>query len=122
MRESIGFAEYDWFRRNQADPKKVWIQTGYRVMLIKKGLEVAGSMNNLGRMMGYRSKRHPGWGVRQMLYGFQPFSMDRLEMLADIVDEPIEEILSHRQDPKYFSKERTNKHLRENDLWAYVLR
>ena len=122
MRESGCYAEYDWFRRNQASPKKVWIATQYRVSLIKKGLESAGSMNNLGRLMGYRSKRHPGWSVRQILYGFQPFPIERLEMLAEIVEMDVKTILQHRQDPRYFSKDRTNKALRESELWAYVLR
>ena len=122
MRESGSYAEYDYYRRNQSSPKKVWISTKYRVTLIKRGLEVAGSMNNLGRMMGYRSKRHPGWSVRQILFGFQPFPMERLEILAEMVDENVSDILKHRQDPRYFSTDRTNKALRENDLWAYVLR
>ena len=122
MRETGSYAEYDYYSRKRANSRKVWLSTSYRVDLIKKGLEAAGSMNNLGRMMGYRSKRHPGWSIRQILYGFQPFPIDRLEMLAEMLDVDVESILQHRQDPKYFSKERTNKVLREHDLWSYVLR
>ncbi len=122
MRENGHYAEYDFFRREPARPKKVWIETPTRVSLIKEGLEVAGSMNNLGRMLGYRSRRHPGWSVRQILWGFQPFPIERLEKLADITDTTVDEILECRTDPRYISKQQVNKALRSNELWAYVIK
>ncbi|MFP4546099.1 MAG: hypothetical protein ACLFPN_04535, partial [Methanomassiliicoccales archaeon] len=68
----------------------------FRVLMIKQGIEKAGSINKLGRQLGYRSRIHPGWSIRQILLGEQAFPMDRLRRLADYLDYSMEEVLRYR--------------------------
>ena len=66
--------------------EKVWLASSFRVMLIKMGIEKAGSINQLGRELGYRSRVHPGWSVRQILVGKQPFPFERLKAFSDYLE------------------------------------
>ncbi len=91
----------------------------FRVELIKNGIEKAGSINRLAREMGYRSRIHPGWSVRQILVGEQPFPYEKLVKLSDFVGFPIEDILRYRTEPDRVTLENTNDALKKYGLWCY---
>ncbi len=93
-----------------------------RARLIKMGIEQAGSLNALGRVLGYRSRNHPGWSVQQILIGEQAFPMERLERLADYIEIPLEEILKFQVTPEYINPVNTRIALREYGLLCYFLR
>jgi hypothetical protein len=112
---------FKWWKR-QEYPEKVWIISKFRVSLFKRALELVGSMNALGRILGYRSRTHPGWSVRQMLLGFQPIPMDKLEQLAEITTVPLYEILEHQVPREAITVDGTNKALRDYGLMCYLLR
>jgi len=107
--------------RPRAEGDGVWLESGYRAALIKRGLDKAKSMNQLGRELGYRSRVHPGWSVRQILLGQQPFPLERLEALAGYVDEPLQEALGHRVARASITKSSTEKALKDAGL-TYAVR
>ncbi|MFP4196772.1 MAG: hypothetical protein ACLFS6_03870 [Methanomassiliicoccales archaeon] len=90
---------------------KVWLCSDFRVLMIKQGIEKAGSINKLGRQLGYRSRIHPGWSIRQILLGKQAFPMDRFRRLADYLDYSMEEVLRYRASPKRVTVESTRRAL-----------
>ncbi len=98
---------------------RVWIASSFRVFLIKTGIEKAGSINRLAREMGYRSRIHPGWSVRQILVGEQPFPYDRLMKLSDYIGYPIEDVLKYRTEPQRVTPQNTNDALMKHGLWCY---
>jgi hypothetical protein len=102
------------------EPGKVWLDSNFKVMLIGKGLEKAGSLNCLGRALGYRSKVHPGWNVLQIMLGKQAFPADRLKRLSEYVEYPYNEIIEHRTHPRRIAPENTRDALMRNNLWCYV--
>lgn len=106
------------FKAYNAD-KRVWLASAFRVELIKAGIEKAGSINRLAREIGYRSRIHPGWSVRQILVGAQPFPYEKLLKLSDYLGYPIEEVLRHRTEPDRITVESTNEALRKYGLWCY---
>jgi hypothetical protein len=112
------------FGRNviQSDPSKVWLASSYRVMLIKEGIEKAGSINKLGRELGYRSRVHPGWSIRQILLGNQPFPTDRLRKLAEYLNRPIDDVLQHQTRPAAVTLESTRNALYKYGLGCYIPR
>lgn len=91
-------------------------------MLIKEGIEKAGSINKLGRELGYRSRVHPGWSIRQILLGYQPFPTDRLVKLAEFLETPFNEILEHQTRPGSVTLESTKDALIQYGLWCYYPR
>jgi hypothetical protein len=101
------------------DDRRVWLNSSFRVEFIKLGIEKAGSINRLARELGYRSRIHPGWSVRQILVGEQPFPYERLLKLSDFVGYPMEEVMIHRTEPRRVTIENTNEALRKNGLWCY---
>lgn len=82
--------------RGAHDDGRVWLSSNFRVRLIKEGIEKAGSINQLGRALGYRSRVHPGWSVRQILLGKQPFPLERLRVFSEFLGHPLEDIMRHR--------------------------
>ena len=102
-----------------ANDKRVWLTSSFRVEFIKLGIEKAGSINRLARELGYRSRIHPGWSIRQILVGEQPFPYERLLKLSDFVGCPIDEVLRYRTEPIRITVENTNEALRKNGLWCY---
>ena len=106
------------FRAYNTD-KRVWLNSTFRVELIKHGIEKAGSINRLARELGYRSRIHPGWSVRQILVGEQPFPYEKLVKLSDYVGFPIEEALRYRTEPERVTVGSTNEALRKYGLWCY---
>jgi hypothetical protein len=99
--------------------KRVWLNSTFRVELIRNGIEKAGSINRLARELGYRSRIHPGWSVRQILVGEQPFPYEKLVKLSDYVGYPLEEILRYRTEPERVTVDNTNEALRKYGLWCY---
>jgi len=106
------------FKAYNAD-KRVWLVSAFRVELIKNGIEKAGSINRLARELGYRSRIHPGWSVRQILVGEQPFPYEKLVKLSDYVGYPIEDILRYRTESEKVNENNTNEALRKYGLWCY---
>lgn len=99
--------------------KRVWLASTFRVEIIKDGIEKAGSINRLARELGYRSRIHPGWSVRQILVGEQPFPYEKLVKLSDYVGHPIDEVLTYRTVPERVTVTSTNEALRKYGLWCY---
>ena len=99
--------------------KRVWLVSTFRVELIKNGIEKAGSINRLARELGYRSRIHPGWSVRQILVGEQPFPFEKLVKLTDYVGYPLEDVLRYRTEPERVTADNTNEALRKYGLWCY---
>ncbi len=93
-----------------------------RARIIKEGIERAGSLNGLGRALGYRSRNHPGWSVQQILVGKQAFPLERLERLADYIEVPLEEIMKFQVTPEYINPMNTRIALKEYGLLCYLLR
>jgi hypothetical protein len=106
----------------KSDPNKVWLNSSYRVMLIKEGIEKAGSINKLGRELGYRSRVHPGWSIRQILLGYQPFPTERLVRLAAYIGTPYDDVLQHQTRPKSITLESTRDALYKYGLGCYYPR
>jgi transposase-like protein len=105
--------------RDYRNDKRVWLDSEFRVELIRDGIEKAGSINRLARELGYRSKIHPGWSVRQILVGAQPFPFEKLVKLSDYVGYPIEDVLQYRTEPDRVTVDSTNEALRQHGLWCY---
>ena len=99
---------------------KVWLVSGFRAELIKEGIEKAGSINQLGRVLGYRSRIHPGWSVRQILLGKQPFPADRLDKLAKFVGRNMKDILVHKTTQNMITLDSTERALHEVGMAYYV--
>lgn len=106
------------FKAYNAD-KRVWLVSAFRVELIKNGIEKAGSINRLARELGYRSRIHPGWSIRQILVGEQPFPYEKLLKLSDYVGYPIEDVLRYRTESERVNENNTNEALRMHGLWCY---
>jgi hypothetical protein len=106
----------------RSDPNKVWLASSYRVMLIKEGIEKAGSINKLGRELGYRSRVHPGWSIRQILLGYQPFPTERLTRLAEFLGKPIDDVLQHQTKQRSVTVESTRDALYRYGLGCYFPR
>jgi hypothetical protein len=101
---------------------RVWLTSSFRVMLIKQGIEKAGSVNQLGRELGYRSRVHPGWSVRQILVGKQPFPLERLKAFSHYLDYPLENIMRHRTQHKGVTIEGTRRALETYGMLYYIPR
>jgi len=104
------------------DVDRVWIQSAFRVQLIKMGIEKAGSVNELGRRMGYRSRVHPGWGVVQIMQGKQAFPILRLKLLSEFLEYPMEDIMKHATQPSRVTPESTRSALTMYGLSGYIPR
>jgi hypothetical protein len=117
--ENIGLGHVH--RVDYADDK-VWLTSSFRVMIIKMGIDKAGSVNQLGRALGYRSRVHPGWSVRQILVGKQPFPLERLKAFSDYLDYPLEDIMRHRTQPKGVTTEGTRRALEYYGMLYFIPR
>jgi hypothetical protein len=100
--------------------EKIWLNSRFRAKIIATGIEKAGSLNELGRQMGYRSRVHPGWSVVQILLGRQAFPTDRLKRLGAYINYPFDEMLKHQTRPRAITPEGTKEALRENNLTCYM--
>jgi|UPI0003756A9F hypothetical protein len=116
--ENNVMGELPWTNSKQDD--KVWLASSFRVVLFKTGIEKAGSVNQLGRELGYRSRVHPGWSVRQIMLGKQPFPLDRLKVFAEYLDMPLDEILRHRTMPTAVTLASTKKALIDSGMHYHL--
>lgn len=105
------------FLREATIPKKVWLDAETRVAIIRQGLDITGSINQLGRSLGYRSRTHPGWGIRQILLGRQAFPLERLEALLVMIDGDLDEVLTHQIKKDLINPENTQRELMKAQLW-----
>lgn len=110
------------FRKGNRSLQKVWLNSSYRVPLIKEGIDKAGSINKLGRVLGYRSRVHPGWSIRQILLGKQAFPFERLKRLSEFLDHPIDDILQHLAEERQVTPESTRRALQACGLHYYLPR
>lgn len=108
--------------RRPNQPDKIWINSTFRIQLIKMGIDKAGSINELGRQLGYRSRVHPGWGVLQIMLGRQAFPFSRLKLLANYLDYPLDDILKHATQPNRVTPESTKSALAMYGLSGYIPR
>lgn len=108
--------------RERLDADRVWLSSSFRVQLIKMGIDKAGSVNELGRRMGYRSRVHPGWGVVQIMQGKQAFPASRLKLLAEFLEYPLDDILQYVTHPNRVTPENTRSALCTYGLSGYIPR
>jgi len=116
------FGDIGEFSRRRRKPTKIWLNSPFRVRLIKAGIEKAGSINKLGRELGYRSRVHPGWSIRQILVGKQAFPYERLRRLAEYLDYPLEDIMTQKAEERQVTPENTRRALQEWGLHYYLPR
>ncbi len=108
--------------RRPVQHEKIWLNLGFRVQLIKMGVEKAGSVNELGRRLGYRSRVHPGWGVVQIMQGKQAFPLKRLTLLSSFLEYPIEDIMKYATMPNRITPENTKSALTMYGMSGYIPR
>ncbi len=118
----MGDLAVNYRARGLLDVDRVWLSSGFRVHLLKMGIEKAGSVNELGRRMGYRSRVHPGWGVVQIMQGKQAFPLSRLKLLAEFLEYPLDEILQNVTHPNRVTPESTRSALATYGLSGYIPR
>lgn len=75
---------------------KIWLAAHFRIRIISEGIQKADGMNRLARIIGYRSRIHPAWPLRQILVGKQPFPADRLQKLSEFTGYEMSEVLKHQ--------------------------
>lgn len=63
----------------------VILEDGFRKRFIEDAIRKAGSMRELGRIMGYTGKAS-NWNVKQILYGKQGIPLFRLERLCEFMN------------------------------------
>ncbi len=104
-----------------AQKRKVWLLAHFRIGLIREGVEKADGLNRLARVIGYRSRIHPAWPLRQILVGRQPFPLERLEKLAAFLDYDIDVVLRYEAASQRLANEQTDSALRSNGFYAASL-
>jgi hypothetical protein len=77
-------------------PKNVSIllEDNFRKKLMEESIGKAGSMHQLGRVMGYIGNA-PNWSVKQIIQGNQGIPLFRLERLCGFMKLPLEEVEKH---------------------------
>jgi DNA-binding Xre family transcriptional regulator len=63
----------------------ILLKEEFRIELIKRGIKKAGSMRQLGRIMGYTGEA-PNWSIKQILQGKQGIPLFRLERLCKFMN------------------------------------
>jgi len=62
----------------------IYLNDSFRVTFIKKAIEKAGSMRQLGRIMGYTGNA-PNWSIKQIAEGKQGIPLSKLERLCNFM-------------------------------------
>jgi len=70
------------------------LENGFRKRFIEDAIKKAGSLRELGRIMGYTGKAS-NWNVKQILHGKQGIPLFRLERLCDFMNVPLADIQKH---------------------------
>jgi hypothetical protein len=60
---------------------RIFLNDTFRVTFIKEAIEKAGSMRQLGRIMGYTGPS-PNWSIKQIVEGKQGIPIRKLERLC----------------------------------------
>jgi len=76
------------------DYASVFLEEDFRKKLIETGIRKAGSMNQLGRVMGYMGNA-PNWNIKQILHGKQGVPLYRLKRLCAFLGMSLNEIEKH---------------------------
>jgi len=63
----------------------VFIEDVFRKRLIESAIKKAGSLNQLGKIMGYTGSA-PNWNIKQILVGNQGIPLFRLKRLCDFMN------------------------------------
>ena len=63
----------------------IFLEDEYRKRLIESAIKKAGSMNQLGKIMGYTGSA-PNWNIKQILAGNQGIPLFRLKRLCDFME------------------------------------
>ncbi len=100
--------------------RKIWLLARFRIGLIREGIEKADGINRLARVIGYRSRIHPAWPLRQILVGRQPFPLERLEKLASYLSYDMKDVLSYEVASQRLANEQNSTALRSNGFAAYA--
>lgn len=69
----------------------ILLEDKFRKRLIEKAIRKAGSMRQLGRVMGY-SGNAPNWNIKQIHKGNQGIPFFRLERLCEFMNVPLVDI------------------------------
>jgi hypothetical protein len=99
---------------------KVWLAAHFRIRIISEGIERADGINRLARIIGYRSRIHPAWPLRQILVGKQPFPMERLQKLSEFTGHEMSEVLKHEVPTARLANENSGPALKTYGFGAYV--
>ncbi len=75
--------------------RRVWLSAPFRIRIISEGIEKADGINRLARIIGYKSRIHPAWPLRQIVIGKQPFPFERLMKLAGFTGYDPADVLKH---------------------------
>jgi hypothetical protein len=62
----------------------IFLEDNFRKQLIEGAIKKAGSMRQLGRIMGY-SGNSPNWSIKQILYGNQGIPLHRMQKLCAFI-------------------------------------
>jgi len=72
----------------------IFLEENFRKKLIETGIQKAGSMNQLGRIMGYMGDA-PNWNIKQILHGKRAVPLYRLKRLCTFLGMSLNEIEKH---------------------------
>ena len=72
----------------------IFLDEDFRKKLIETGIRKAGSITQLGRVMGYMGNA-PNWNVKQILRGKQGVPLHRLKRLCSFLGVSLNEIEKH---------------------------
>jgi DNA-binding Xre family transcriptional regulator len=70
---------------------RVFLEDSFRVAFIKEAIKKAGSMRQLGRIMGYTSNA-PNWSIKRILDGKQGIPLFRLQRLCEFMNVSLTDI------------------------------
>ncbi len=97
----------------------MWLTAPFRIRIISEGIEKAEGINRLARIIGYRSRIHPAWPLRQILVGKQPFPGDRLVKLAEFTGHDVAEVMKHSVPTARLANENNETALKRYGFNAY---
>jgi hypothetical protein len=70
---------------------RIFLNDTFRVTFIKEAIEKAGSMRQLGRIMGYTGNS-PNWNIKRILDGKQGVPLFRLQRVCEFMNIPLTDI------------------------------
>ncbi len=100
--------------------RKVWLSAPFRIRIISEGIEKADGINRLARIIGYKSRIHPAWPLRQIIVGKQPFPYERLVKLAEFTGYDSSEVLRHEVPTARLANEKNDAALKLYGFNAYA--